>query len=206
MDKWTIPRTDLDPPGHHVVQTYALCFSKAQCSFQSLVLQVPPTAARPKPNFQPNTPTPAQDTNATVPNCSCQRCSDAQRRQQTWIEEHDPQHFRNAVTPYVNRDRGVNHVGTALIAPVRSQAQFAPPQAAEIQDNFSYPPVPERAGPFDIGLVPAPILNASIAEGRRRLAGHYINNPDVYVSMIRLEPGQSGRFQVIIVLEMADIL
>lgn len=184
MDKWTIPRTDLDPQGHHVV---------------------PPTAARREPNFQPNTPTPAQDTNATVPNCSCQRCSDAQRRQQTWIEQHDPQHFSNAVTPYVNQ--GVNnHVGTALIAPVRSQAQFAPPQAAEIQDNFGYPPVPERAGPFDVGLVPASILNASIAEGRRRLAGHYINNPDVYVSMIRLEPGQSGRFQVIIVLEMADIL
>lgn len=108
MDKWTIPRTDLDPQGHHVV---------------------PPTAARREPNFQPNTPTPAQDTNATVPNCSCQRCSDAQRRQQTWIEQHDPQHFSNAVTPYVNQ--GVNnHVGTALIAPVRSQAQFAPPQAA----------------------------------------------------------------------------
>ncbi|KAH9015747.1 hypothetical protein EDB83DRAFT_235763 [Lactarius deliciosus] len=184
-DRETIPRTD--PQGHHVV---------------------PPTAARPDPNFQPNTPTPTQDTNATIPNCSCQRCSDAQRRQPTWysIEQQDRQ---NAVAPYVNR--GVNnHVETVSIAPVRSEswepAQSVAPQAVEIQDNVSYPPVPERAGPFDIGLVPAPILNVSIAEGRRRLAGHYINNPDAYVSVIRLEPGQSGRFQVIIVLEMADIL
>ncbi|KAH9018655.1 hypothetical protein EDB84DRAFT_1679259 [Lactarius hengduanensis] len=156
MDKWTIPRTDLDPRGHHVV---------------------PPTAARPEPNFQPNTPTPAQDTNATVPNCSCQRCSDAQRRQQTWIEQRDPQHFSNAVTPYVNRDRGVNHVGTALIAPVRSQAQFAPPQAAEIQDNFGYPPVLERAGPFDVGSVPAPILNASIRGGSQASSGPLHQQP-----------------------------
>ncbi|KAH9021735.1 hypothetical protein EDB85DRAFT_1999651 [Lactarius pseudohatsudake] len=189
-DQWTIP-TDSnphkDPQGHHVVQAYAR-FPRSQ---------VPP--ARPDPNFQPNTPTPAQGTYDTVPNCSCQRCSDAQRRQPTWypIEQQDRQ---NAVAPYVNQDQGVNnHVETALIAPVRSQAQFAPPQAAEIQ-------VPERAGPFDMGLVPAPILNASIVEGRRRLAGHYINNPDAYVSVIRLEPGQSGRFQVIIVLEMPNIL
>ncbi|KAH9043557.1 hypothetical protein EDB83DRAFT_2523858 [Lactarius deliciosus] len=184
-DRWTIPRTDAQ--GHHVA---------------------PPTAARPDPNFQPNTSTPAQDTNATIPNCFCQRCSDAQRRQPTWypIEQQDRQ---SAVAPYVNQDQGVNnHVETVSIAPVHSRepAQFVPPQAAEIRDNFGHPLGPESTSPFDIGLIPAPILNASIAEGRRRLAGHYINNPDAYVSVIRLEPGQSGRFQVIIVLEMADIL
>ncbi|KAI9436613.1 hypothetical protein H4582DRAFT_2129866 [Lactarius indigo] len=177
-----------NPQGHHVV---------------------PPTAALPDPNFQPNTPTPIQETNATITNCSCQMCFDAQRRQPTWypIEQQDPQPFDNAATPSVTQDQGVNnHVETALVAPVRSQAQFAPPQAAEIQDNFGYAPVPERVGPFNIGLIPAPMLNASIAEGRRRLAEHYINNPDAYVSIIRLEPGQSGQFQVIIVLEMASTL
>ncbi|KAH9018166.1 hypothetical protein EDB84DRAFT_660639 [Lactarius hengduanensis] len=158
-DQWTIP-TDSnphkDPQGHHAVQAYARYFSKG--SFQSLVLQVPPTAASTDPNFQPNTPTPAQGTYDTVPNCSYQRCSDTQHRQPTRypIEQQDPQHFSDAVTPYANRDQGVNnHVETALIAPVRSQAQFAPPQAAEIQDNFGYLPVPERAGPFDMGLVPS---------------------------------------------------
>jgi len=53
-----------------------------------------------------------------------------------------------------------------------------------------------------MGLPRAQTLNASIAEGRRRLAGLYLNNPEAYVSTIRLEPGPSGQFQVIITLEM----
>ena len=53
-----------------------------------------------------------------------------------------------------------------------------------------------------MGLPRAQTLDASIAEGRRRLAGHYLNNPDAHVSTIRLEPGPSGQFQVIITLEM----
>ena len=42
-----------------------------------------------------NAPAPTQDTNATIPNCSCQWCSDAQRRQPTWypIDERDTQQF-----------------------------------------------------------------------------------------------------------------
>ena len=54
-----------------------------------------------------------------------------------------------------------------------------------------------------MGLPRAQTLDASIAEGRRRLAGRYLNNPDAYVSTIRLEPGPSGQLQVIITLEMA---
>ena len=54
-----------------------------------------------------------------------------------------------------------------------------------------------------MGLPRAPTLDTSIAEGRRRLASRYISNPDAYVSTIRLEPGPSGQFQVIITLEMA---
>jgi hypothetical protein len=57
-----------------------------------------------------------------------------------------------------------------------------------------------------VGLPQAPTVEALIAEGRRRLAGRYVNSPAAYVSMIRLEPSPSGQFQVIITLEMADIL
>jgi len=57
-----------------------------------------------------------------------------------------------------------------------------------------------------MGLPRAPTLDASIAEGRRRLAGRYLNNPDGHVSTIRLEPGPSGQFQVIITLEMTDVI
>ena len=49
----------------------------------------------------------------------------------------------------------------------------------------------------------AQTLDASIADGRRRLASRYLNNPNAYVSTIRLEPGPSGQFQVIITVEMA---
>ena len=49
-------------------------------------------------------------------------------------------------------------------------------------------------------------LDASIAERRRRLVGRYLNDPDVYVSTIRLEPGPSGELQVTITLEMADVV
>ena len=54
-----------------------------------------------------------------------------------------------------------------------------------------------------MGWPMAQTLDASIAEGRRRLAGRYLNNPEAYVSVIRLEPGPSGQFQVIITLEVA---
>jgi hypothetical protein len=52
----------------------------------------------------------------------------------------------------------------------------------------------------------AQALDTSIAESRRRLAGRYLNNPNAYVSTIRLEPGLSGQSQVIITLEMANIV
>jgi len=48
--------------------------------------------------------------------------------------------------------------------------------------------------------------DASIEERRRRLVGRYLNDPDVYVNTIRLEPGPSGELQVIITLGMADVL
>jgi hypothetical protein len=53
--------------------------------------------------------------------------------------------------------------------------------------------------------VMVPTLDTSIAESRRRLAGRYLNNPDAYVSTIRLEPSPSGQFQVIVTLEMANV-
>ncbi|KAI9449384.1 hypothetical protein BJY52DRAFT_1192628 [Lactarius psammicola] len=123
------------------------------------------------------------------------------------MEQQDPQNFGNTVAPYLNQDQNVdNRAETAMIAPNRAWGHFVPPQTVGIQDNFGYVPVPERAGPSNEGLLWAPILNASIAEGWRRLAGRYLNNPDAYVRVIRLEPGPSGQFQVVIVLEMASIL
>ena len=65
---------------------------------------------------------------------------------------------------------------------------------------MGYAPVHERAGRPNMGLAQALTPDASIAESRRRLANRYLNNPDIFVSTIRLEPGPSGELQVIITL------
>jgi hypothetical protein len=46
----------------------------------------------------------------------------------------------------------------------------------------------------------------SIPERLRRLAGCYINNQGSIVSGIHLESGPSGRFQVVITIDIGDIL
>ncbi|KAH9059881.1 hypothetical protein EDB87DRAFT_1618938 [Lactarius vividus] len=159
----------------------------------------------------PEHPGPQQGEDPTIQNCSCAQCSDVQRTQAgppTWypIEQQDPRHFGE---PVANQDQNVdNRAETAMIVPTRAWAQFRgiPLQTARVQNNFGYPPVHQSVGPPNMELSQAPTLDASIAESRRRLAGRYLNNPDAYVSTIRLEPGPSGQFQVIITLEMIDIV
>ena len=57
-----------------------------------------------------------------------------------------------------------------------------------------------------MGFAQAQILDTSIAENLRRLAGQYLNSPGAHVSTIRLEPGPSGQLQIVITLGMANIL
>jgi hypothetical protein len=40
----------------------------------------------------------------------------------------------------------------------------------------------------------------------RRLAGRYVSNPDSTVHGVHLEPGPSGRFQVVITIDINDML
>ena len=51
-----------------------------------------------------------------------------------------------------------------------------------------------------------PTTRMSVADSLRRLADRYVNNPDSVVGVVRLEPGPSGGFQVVIILEVADLL
>lgn len=51
-----------------------------------------------------------------------------------------------------------------------------------------------------------PTIRTSVADSLRRLADRYVNNPDSAVGVVRLEPGPSGGFQVVIILEVADLL
>lgn len=46
----------------------------------------------------------------------------------------------------------------------------------------------------------------SVTERLRRLAERYVNDPESVVNGVHLESGPSGRFQVVITIEIGDIL
>jgi hypothetical protein len=46
----------------------------------------------------------------------------------------------------------------------------------------------------------------SAPERLRRLAGRYVSNPDSTVNGVHLESGPSGRFQVVITIDIGDVL
>jgi len=51
----------------------------------------------------------------------------------------------------------------------------------------------------------AQCFDLAVSESLRRLAGRYIDNTETLVNTVRLEPSTSGRFRVVIVLEITDI-
>ncbi|KAH9018172.1 hypothetical protein EDB84DRAFT_660929 [Lactarius hengduanensis] len=97
------------------------------------------------------------------------------------------------------------------VIPAHPQA-FAP----EVQENhdgiFGYALADPAVGPPQYfhghGALPyqAPLPNIPPADGLRTLAGRFINSPGTRINILRIEPGPAGRFEVWIVLEMADIL
>jgi len=165
--------------------------------------EVPPIAERSGPASQPNMPVYQQGKDATTQNCSCVWCSDAQRTQvrpttEYPVEQQDPRPFG---------DQNVNtRVKTATVVPDRKWAPLIPSQAARAQENFSYAPAQERAGPPNMGFAQAQPFEATIAEDLKRLANQYLNNPNAHVSTIRLEPGPTGELQIIITLGTANII
>lgn len=50
------------------------------------------------------------------------------------------------------------------------------------------------------------VLNALAAERLRRLARQYVNNPESLINAVSVEAGPRGRFQVVIMIEIGDIL
>ncbi len=49
-------------------------------------------------------------------------------------------------------------------------------------------------------------FDLSVPERLRRLAGRYVDNPDSTVNGVHLESGPSGRFQVVITIDIGDVL
>ena len=46
----------------------------------------------------------------------------------------------------------------------------------------------------------------TLPERLRRLAGRYVNNPDSTISGVYVESGPSGRFQIVITIDIGDVL
>ena len=83
-------------------------------------------------------------------------------------------------------------------------------QPQQNQHNVGYAPIREeiRMPQDQTGLVldQTQASETSVTEGLRRLARRYVNNPESLVNVVRVESSASGRFQIVIMLEVADIL
>ena len=67
-------------------------------------------------------------------------------------------------------------------------------------------PAADPHGAFP-GVWPYPVAPANMPpmDGLGNLANRYLNNPDTFISQLRIEPGPGGRFVVWIALELPDI-
>ena len=98
----------------------------------------------------------------------------------------------------------LNHIVSSL-GPVELELQqnqeyvnagYAPPSEAVEPVPIQSSAVPNEARAIDI----------SVPERLRRLARRYVNNPESLVNGVHLEPGPSGRFQVVITIDITDII
>ena len=110
--------------------------------------------------------------------------------------------LKESVVPYAN-----TNVGGAYLTGIATTVDY-PTQALSIT---SQPPVGlyEAAGPPQIQIgteLNEGTLDLSVPERLRRLAGRYVNNQDSIVSGVHLESGPSGRFQVVITIDISDVL
>ncbi|KAH9965574.1 hypothetical protein BJV74DRAFT_869963 [Russula compacta] len=132
------------------------------------------------------------DANFATQGCSCPWCSENDPRTRRTMVLEDPSLPGGPAGPYVDQYLGVdNTTGIPAAVSNRLQAEFAAPPLAFPQWNRENQ---------------AQVLGLSAMESLRRLAGLYVNNPESLVNAVRLEPGPSRRFQVVIMLEIADIL
>jgi hypothetical protein len=79
----------------------------------------------------------------------------------------------------------------------------------QYQENAGYAPLYEVVDPPQVQMGTAPnecALDLSAPERLRRLAGRYVSNPDSTVNGVHLESGPSGRFQVVITVDIGDVL
>ncbi len=86
---------------------------------------------------------------------------------------------------------------------------MAGPSLRQYQENAGHAPLQEAGEPPQIQMGTAPNEAApdlSLPERLRRLAGRYVNDQDSIVSGLHLESGPSGRFRVVITIEIGNVL
>jgi len=140
--------------------------------------------------------------------CSVTRDND--QSAQPIIQDRDPPQLPGVfVVPHVNQVLGN---ATRIVATINDQihAPFVSQQTQRIQEGVSYAPLQKAKGSLQVQTAGAGRDEAQapemIAEGLRRLARRYVNSPESLVNAVRLEPAPSGRMQVVIVIEIAEIL
>ena len=86
---------------------------------------------------------------------------------------------------------------------------MAEPSLQQYQENAGYARLHETLDHFQDQMDIAPIegaLDMSVPERLRRLAERYVNNRDSTVNGVHLESAPSGRFQIVITIDIGDIL
>jgi hypothetical protein len=83
-------------------------------------------------------------------------------------------------------------------------------QEQQANDIFGYAPQDDVPGTIQAAFPDPSVHHASAgqpaAENLRRLASRYVHHPDSRVDIVRMEAATTGRYKVVIVLEMADFL
>ncbi|KAH9035345.1 hypothetical protein EDB85DRAFT_2214921 [Lactarius pseudohatsudake] len=169
----------------------------------------------PGPAIFPDAPTLAPTgVNSTTEHCPCVLCtgstsSGSQAWDTTAMQDWNTRPSGVSIDTHTNQGQDVSNPtgGAPLTALVFAQTQFAAPGVQQ-QDNHA--PSQATAGTHQTLAVVQPRQGSNIriseAEVLRRLADRYVNHTGSLVSVVRLEPGPSGGFQVVIMLEMADLL
>jgi len=145
------------------------------------------------------------DLDSVIHGCPCSWCSRNRYNPQTvgrTVEYQDP---------YGNQNLGGDHsFSVAATMDGQTPTWSVAPQAPQDLENVGYAPLPEAVDPLQVraGAEPdqAQVLDIPVSERLRRLAGRYVNNPESLVNGVHLESGPSGRFQVVITVEIGDIL
>jgi hypothetical protein len=94
------------------------------------------------------------------------------------------------------------------VFPILCFTGLAEPPLQQYQENAGYAPLHEVVPPqVQMGTAPNEgALDLAVPERLRRLAGRYVSNPDSTVNGVHLESGPSGRFQIVITIDIGDIL